>query len=87
MQAAVPAGDEQTGRQMARNSGPKLTKAELQAEADAALAAFRNKGGAIQQMPAAEAVSFACSVCGHTGTISAREGQHIRCPKCRAMIR
>ena len=39
---------------MASRNGPKLSRAELKAQADAALAAFRNQGGAVKQMPAVE---------------------------------
>jgi len=72
---------------MASRNGPKLSRAELKAQADAALAAFRNQGGAVKQMPTVEPTNFACPTCGHTGVIGAREGQAIRCPKCRTLIR
>jgi hypothetical protein len=72
---------------MASRNGPKVSRAELKAQAEAALAAFRNQGGAVKQMPSVEPVNFACGTCGHTGVIGARDGQTIRCPKCRSVIR
>jgi hypothetical protein len=68
---------------MNRNSGPKLSKAELQAQADAALAMFKGQGKAVQQMPAVESKQFVCSFCGTVSTLGVRAGQKVRCPRCR----
>jgi len=68
---------------MAPRSPPKR---DLKAEAEAALAAFREKGGAVKQMPTVVPTAFGCRNCGHTGVIGIREGQRIRCPKCREFV-
>lgn len=71
---------------MSRIPGPKLSKAELQAQADAALALFRNQGKSVQQMPSVESKRFACSFCGKVSTLGVRPGQTVRCPQCRTEL-
>jgi hypothetical protein len=66
--------------------GEHKTKAELKAEAEAAMAAFMSKGGAVKQMPTVEPIAFACGNCGHAGTIGVRPGQTMKCPKCRSPL-
>ena len=71
---------------MYRNSGPKISKAELQAQADAALALFKSQGKSVQQMPVVESKQFACAFCGKVSTLGVRPGQTIRCPQCRTEL-
>lgn len=71
---------------MSFRKGPQISREELKAQADAAMAAFRDKGGVVQQVEAVVATTFACRNCGHTGTIGVRANQKIRCPKCREVI-
>ena len=66
--------------------GPKMNREQRQSQADAALAAFRDKGGVVSQMPSMVATSVRCQICGHTGIIGMTEGKPGRCPKCRAPI-
>ena len=67
--------------------GPKLTKEQLKAQAEAAMKGFQAKGGVVQALDAVIPTTFACANCGHTGTIGVRAGQRIRCPKCRETIK
>ena len=61
----------------------QASKADKRSDADAMVAAFLAKGGAIKEMPTVEATSFACKTCGHTGIIGMAPGKKARCPKCR----
>ncbi len=71
---------------MTKNRGPKVSKSEMQAEAAAALAAFRSEGKAVAKMPPMVSRQFACSFCGKVSTIGARAGQTVRCPQCRTEL-
>ena len=71
---------------MAFQKGPKLSKEELKAQAEAAMKAFQAKGRVVDQLDAVIPTTFACANCGHTGTIGVRAGQKIKCPKCREVI-
>jgi len=68
---------------MADRNSPKLTREELKAQAEAAMAAFKKKGGVVDQGPAVVATAFACSNCGQTGVIGVRADRQARCPRCR----
>jgi len=68
-------------------SNVKQSKAERQAEAESAVAAFLAKGGAVKQMPAVVATTIACASCGYTGVMGLAEGKTGRCPKCRVLLR
>lgn len=59
------------------------SKADKRSEAEAQVAAFLARGGAVKEMPAVVATMFACANCGHTGTIGVAPGKKPRCPKCR----
>lgn len=59
------------------------SKTDKRNDADALVAAFLAKGGAIKEMPSVEATAFACKNCGHTGIIGMAPGKKTRCPKCR----
>jgi hypothetical protein len=61
----------------------QASKADKRSDADALVAAFLAKGGAIKEMPSVEATAFACKTCGHTGIIGIAAGKKPRCPKCR----
>ncbi|MFO1183211.1 MAG: hypothetical protein U1E56_00325 [Bauldia sp.] len=67
--------------------GPKLSKEQLKAQAEAALKGFQAKGGVVSQLDAVVPTAFACANCGHTGMIGVRAGQKIKCPKCREVIK
>ena len=71
---------------MARGNGPTRTKAELQAEAAAALAAFASQGKTVQQMPTVESKRFVCTFRGHVAVLGARAGQFVRCPRCPSPV-
>jgi hypothetical protein len=62
------------------------SKADKRSDADAMVAAFLAKGGAIKEMPSVEPTMFACKTCGHTGIIGVAPGKKARCPKCREFL-
>ncbi len=66
--------------------GPPQSRADRRSEADDAIAAFLARGGAVKQMPAVVATTFACATCGHTGILGIASGKTSRCPKCRALL-
>ena len=66
-----------------RTARPSTSRADRKSEADAALAAFLSRGGAVTQGPSVVPTAFACSSCGHSGIAGVAEGKMPRCPKCR----
>lgn len=64
----------------------QTSKADKRSDADALVAAFLAKGGAIKEMPSVEPTTFACKTCGHTGIIGVAPGKKARCPKCREYL-
>jgi len=63
------------------------SKADRRSEAEDVVAAFLAAGGTVNRLPPEEATAFACSSCGHTGTIGASAGRKSpRCPRCRAPL-
>lgn len=72
-----------------RKSMPRkdeASKADKRNDADALVAAFLAKGGAIKEMPSVEPTAFACKNCGHTGIIGLAPGKKAKCPKCREAL-
>ena len=59
------------------------TRADRKSEAEAAMAAFLSKGGAVKQVPSVVPTMFACSECGHARIAGMTEGKTTRCPRCR----
>ena len=62
------------------------SKADKRSDAEAMVAAFLAKGGAIKEMPSVEATAFSCKTCGHAGIVGIAPGKKARCPKCREYL-
>ena len=54
------------------------SKADNRSDAEAMVAAFLARGGAIKEMPAVEPTTFTCKTCGHTGIIGIAPGKKAR---------
>ena len=64
-----------------------VSRADRKNEAEAALAAFLARGGAVKQAPSVVPTVFACKSCGHSGIAGVTEGKTTRCPRCREPLR
>ena len=69
-----------------RRYPPKTSREDLKAQADAAMAAFKDKGGTVDRGPSVVATSFACANCGQTGILGVAAGKKARCPRCREFL-
>ncbi len=65
----------------------KPDKAAQRAEAEAALAAFAARGGAVKRGPEVVPTLFTCETCGAQAVVGIAEKQRrgVRCPKCGAL--
>jgi hypothetical protein len=70
-------------RQTYQARRPSSSRADRKSEADAALAAFLSRGGAVTHGASVVPTAFACKSCGHTGIAGVTQGKTLRCPKCR----
>ena len=71
----------------ARSGGGGASRSDKAAEARDEVAAFLARGGRIKTMPSVVTIVFACTNCGHTGTIGVAHEKAPRCPKCREPLR
>jgi hypothetical protein len=70
-------------RRTFRPRQPPVSRADRKSEAEAALAAFLGRGGAVKQGPSVVPTMFSCSGCGHSGIAGIAGGKTARCPRCR----
>jgi hypothetical protein len=71
---------------MAKDDG-KPSKSDQRAAAEAAMAAFLAKGGAVKRGPDVVPTLFTCNTCGAPAVvgIAAKQKRGVRCPKCGAL--